>query len=405
MRHQNSITLILFMVFMMSFPVTAMSQGNLTLNPKVSGTLRTDGNFYKAETDEREVRTQLVQPGFELDYETAKSRISLDYTANVYDYEDQDALMPGWTMAEEEDYVGHTAVLDMRAQPTDRLTLGLSESYYYTRDPGQSDVFSNSVTRNKYYINRLTPMLIYDLGAKFSAVFRYRHTKTDYSEEVSEGSTENRGMFDMVYNFNRTTSLDLEYQYWTRDYNVSSDYESGQIRLIFRKQYKYFRLEAGGGYHERNFDEPGLENIDVITYRAALIGQNPPEVSMPRSYISLVAETNFNDSGVGNKYYEATRYSMKVGRVFMEKFPVDLEAVYQNSDYEKWVGLTPAGTLEIREDDTTSVELKAGYILNDYMVFSVAAGNQERESNIAGRSYDNNYLLGTVDIVFRMGKR
>jgi hypothetical protein len=405
MRYQNRVTLILFIVFMISFPVTAMSQGKFTLNPMLSTTLRSDDNFYKAETIEREVNTYLVKPGFELDYETAKSGISLDYSLNAYYYDDKDALMPGLKPADDEDYVGHTAVLDMRTKPTDRLTMGLTDSYYYTRDPAQSDVFSNSVTRNKYYINRVTPFIFYDLGPKFSMGFRYRHTQTDYSEEVSEGSTENRGMFDVVYSFNRTTSLDLEYQYWNRDYKVSSDYESGQIRLILRKQYKYFSFEAGAGYHERNFDEPGLENIDVITYRAALIGQNPPEVSMPRSYISLVAETNFNDSGVGNKYYEATRYSMKVGRVFMEKFPVDLEAVYQNSDYEKWVGLTPAGTLEIREDDTTSVELKAGYILNDYMVFSVAAGNQERESNIAGRSYDNNYLLGTVDIVFRMGKR
>jgi hypothetical protein len=406
MRYQSSITLILFIVLIMSFPVTAMSQGNLTLNPKVSGTLRTDGNFYKAETDEREVRTSLVQPGFELDYETAKSRISLDYTLNVYDYEDKDALMPGWKPAEDEDYVGHRAVLDMRTKPTDRLTLGLSDSYYYTRDPAQSDIFSNSVTRNKYYINRLTPMILYDLGPKFSAGFRYRHTQTDYSEEVSEGSTENRGIFDLVYNFNRTTSLDLEYQYWNRDYKkVTSDYDSGQIRLILRKQYKYFRLEAGAGYHERNFDRPGLENIDVFTYRAALTGQNPPEVSEPRSHITLVAETNFNDSGTGERYFKATRYSMEVGRVFMEKLLVDLEAVYQNSDYEKWAGLTPAGTLEIREDDTTSVELKVGYILSDYMVLGVAAGNQDRESNIAGRSYDNDYLLATLDIVFRMGRR
>jgi len=405
MRYQNSITLILFIVLMMSFPVTAMSQGKFTLNPKLSTTLRSDGNFYKAETNEREVNTYLVKPGFELDYETAKSWISLDYSLNAYYYDDKDPLMPGWKPAEDEDYVGHTAVLDARTKPTDRLTVGLSDSYYYTRDPAQSDVFSNSVSREKYYINRLAPFIFYDLGAKFSAGLRYRHTQTDYSEEVSEGSTENRGIFDLVYNLNRTTSLDLKYEYWNRDYKVSSDYESGQIRLILRKQYKYFSFEAGGGYHERNFDEPGLENIDVFTYRAALTGQNPPEVSVPRSYITLVAETNFNDSGVGDKYYEATRYSMMAGHVFMQRFPFDLEAAFQESDYEKWAGLTRAGTLEVREDDTKSLEARLGYMLSDYLVFTVAAGYQDRDSNIAGKSYDNNYVLVKLDFAYSVGKR
>ncbi len=405
MRYQNRITLILFIVLMISFPVTAMSQGKFTLNPMLSTTLRSDDNFYKAETIEREVNTYLVKPGFELDYETAKSRISLDYSLNVYYYDDKDTLMPGWRPAEDEDYVGHTGVLDVRTTPTDRLTMGLTDSYYYTRDPAQSDVFSNSVTRDKYYINRFTPFIFYDLGPKFSMGFRYRHTQTDYSEEVSEGSTENRGMFDVVYNFNRTTSLDLEYQYWNRDYKVSSDYESGQIRLILRKQYKYFSFEAGAGYHERNFDEPGLENIDVFTYRAALTGQNPPEGSVPRSYITLVAETNFNDSGVGDRYYKATRYSMMAGHVFARKFPFDLEASFQNSDYEKWAGLTPAGTLEVRDDDTKRVEGRLGYIISDYLVFTLAAGHEDRESNMAGRDYDNTYVSARLGFVYGVGKR
>ncbi len=405
MRYQNSITPILFIVLILSFPVTAMSEGKFDLKPMVSATLRTDGNFYKAETNEREVRTTLIEPGFELDYETAKSRISLDYTLNAYYYDDKDTLMPGWKPADDEDYVGHTGVLDARTKPTDRLTMGLSDSYYYTRDPAQSDVFSNSVTRNKYYINRLTPFIFYDLGAKFSAGLRYRHTQTDYSEEVSEGSTEGRGIFDLVYNLNRTTSFDLEYQYWNRDYKVSSDYESGQIKLILRKQYKYFGFEAGAGYHERNFDDPWLKNIDVFSYRVALTGQNPSGASVPRSYITLAAESNFNDSGVGETYYKATRYSMAAGYVYMERLSIDMEAWFQNSDYEQWAGLTPAGTMELRDDDTSSVELSLGYMVSDHLAFRVAGGHQDRDSNIAGKGYDNNYLLARLCFSYSLGGR
>jgi hypothetical protein len=411
MRYQNSIALILFIVLIMSFPVTGLCQGEVTFKPKVSTTWRVDDNFYKAEAIEREVTTSILQPGFEFSYSTPKSVISLDYTLNAYYYDDEDPLLPGMRPAQDEDYVGHTGILEVKNQPTSRLTMGLSDSYYYTRDPAQSDVFSNSVSREKYYINRLTPFMFYDLGARLSAGFRYRHTKTDYSEEVSEGSTENRGIFDLVYNFDSTTSLDLEYQYWNRDYDkVSSDYESGQIRLILRKQYKYFSFEAGGGYHERNFDDPYLENIDVITYRVGLTGQTLPSARGDiRSYITLVAESNFNDAGPGDSYFEGTRFSMDAGHLFGNRIPVDMTASFQNSDYERQKGLTPAGTLELRDDDTYKLEGSLGYIVYDdsvrYLVVKVAGGYEDRSSNMAGRDYTNNYVMAKVDLKFSLGKR
>jgi hypothetical protein len=405
MRHQSGGLLLLTVFLVVAFPMTALSQGKFTLKPKISADYRIDDNFYKAEAVEREVNTILVKPGFTLGYETAKTSLSLDYTLDAYYYDDKDTLLPGWKQASDEDFVGHTATLDIKTKPTDRLTLGLSDSYYLTRDPANSDMFSNSVTRNKYYINRLTPFLFYDFGERFSAGLRYRHTKTDYSEDVTEGSTESRGMFDLIYNLNRATSLDLEYQYWSRDYSTSSDYESGQIRLILKKQYKYFSFEIGGGYHERHFDNPGLKNISMTTYSVALTGQNPPSSSTPKSYISLGAESNFNDSGVGNTYYEATRYTMSAGHVFMQKFPLDVKANYQNSDYETQTGLTPAGAIELRDDDTKAMEGSLGYIISDYLVFKVAYGYEDRDSNIAGRDYSNNYFMVKLDFDYSLGRR
>jgi hypothetical protein len=412
MRYQKRMLLILlFVVTVISFPVTGVCQGDFDLTPKISTTWQKDDNFYKAETMEREVTTSIIKPGFELGYNTAKSSIALDYTLNSYNYSDEDTLLAGMSPAQDEDYIGHTGVLDIRTTPTARITWGLSDSYHYTRDPANSDVYSDSISRNKYFINRLTPSLFYNAGEKFSAEFRYRHTKTDYSSEretdsnsVSDDSTENRGIFDLGYNFNSTTSFDLEYQYWDRAYVNSSDYKSGQIKLIVKKQYKYFSLEAGGGYHERNFDDPSLANISLFTYHVGLSGQNPPVGrGVIRSYINLVAESNLNDAGPGDYYFKASRYSLNAGHLFMERLPFDVTAVFQNSDYERAGGL-----VAMRDDDTFKLEGSLGYIVSSYSTYltvKLVSGYVDRSSNITGRSYTNSYLAAKVDFKYGLGRR
>lgn len=397
--------LLLTVFLIMSLPVSALSQGKFTLKPKISTTYRIDDNFWKAEAVEREVKISIIRPGFELGYGTEKTSISLDYTTDIYYYRDRDDLLPGWKPASDEDFVGHTGSLDIKTKPTERLTLGVSDSYMLTRDPAQADRFSNAVTRNKYYINRLTPMMFYNFGAKFGAGLKYRYTRTNYSEDVSEGSTENRGIFDLVYNLNKSTSLDLEYQYWARDYTVSSDYTSNQIKAILRKQYKYFTLQAGGGYHNRSFDKAGLEDVSMATWNFGLTGQYPSTAATPTSYISLDAESNFNDSGTGDRYYEATRFALGAGHVFKGKVPFDLKASYQNSDYETETGLTPAGTIELRDDDTSNIEASLGYIISEYLVLKFITGYEDRDSNIVGRSYTNSYIMGRLEFIISLGRR
>jgi len=384
-----------------------MSAGKVTIKPKVSASWKADNNFFKAETNEREVYTYRLKPGVEIGYETAKSLISLNYTLDLHEYDDQDPLLPGWQPADRADYTGHTGVLKARTRSTDRLTLGLDESFLKTRDSGASDRFSNSTDRDEFSINRVTPSIFYDFGAKFSAGLRYRHTDTDYDLVTREDSVEKRPMFDIIYNLDSTTSLDLEYQHWERDYSLAtSDYTSDQAKLIIRKQFKYFALEAGGGHHERDFDDPALQDIDVFTFRAGLIGQNPPAPeAMPRSHIAIVAERNYNDSGTGDSYFTANRLILNAGHVFMEKLPFNIKASYQNSDYERTFGVTPAGTTALRDDDTITVEGSLGYIINDWLLFTVAAGYEDRDSNLAGFDYDNRYCMATLDFSYSLGKR
>lgn len=403
----SKLYLIIILIISVVLPASSFAEGKFTLKPKLSASWKVDDNLYKAEAAEREVTTTLIQPGVEIGFQTPKSMITFDYTLDSYDYSDEDPVPAGAMSADSEDYTGHTAVFDLKAAPTKKVKLGLSNSYMKTRDPANSDAFNNSIARDKYSINRLTPQVFYDFGGKFTAGLQFRRTETDYDIGTREDSTESRPIFDMIYNFNKTTSVDLEYQYWDMDYDLgTSDYDSIQAKLIFRKQYKYFAVEAGAGYQSRDFDDPTLAGIDMFTYRFGIMGQNPPAPeAMPKSRLSLILESNLNDAGTGDAYYTATRFTFNAGHTFMEKFPVELTGKLQNSDYERTAGLTPVGTTELRDDDLFTIEGSVGYLFNEWLNFKVTTGHENRESNLAGKDYDNNYMKFLLKFSYSFDKR
>jgi hypothetical protein len=403
MRHLRIILLIFILI--MSFPVIGFSSGKFTLKPGITTSWESDSNFFRADAAEREVYTYLFQPGFNLGYVTAKSKITFDYSLNSYTYRDSDTLSAGEKDAGHEDYTGHTASLDMKTNSSPRIGLGFSNSYSLTRDPANSDTLNNSIERNKFYIYRATPSVTYDFGNKFSAGLKYRNTLTDYSESRNERSTEHRGILDIVYNLNKSTSLDLEMQHWVRWYDTSTDYSSNQGRLIFRKDLNRISLAAGAGYQKRTFDDGAMKDISTPSFLATVTYQDSASKEDSRTYVNFGAESNFNDAGSGNTYYTGTRFNLNAGHVFYEMFPLDIKATYQNSDYETQTGLTDSGNLELREDDSTSYEGSFGYIISEYITVKALSGYEGRESNIAGRDYDNRYIMIKLEFNYSLGKR
>ena len=407
---RRDLVLLIVVTFIFFLPVSGLADAKFTIKPKISASWRLDSNFWKAEENERDVYTYLLQPGIDLGFRTAKSKILVDYTLNAYYYDDRDPVPLGQRPASDDDYVGHTLIFQTRHKLTDRFLIGLDDSYYRTRDPSETDRFDDSVARDKYFVNRLTPMLYYDFGEKFTLGLRYRNTVIDYLDDAGgyEDSTEDRGMFDLIYNFSRTASLDLEYQHWQKDYDrATSDYTSDQINLIFSKEFKVVSFGIGGGYHERDFDNPALDDIDVWNYIITALAEKegPEEDSPPRSYMRLSAERNFNDQGLDDKYYVATAFTLDVGHVFMEKIKVDITAYYQKSEYERTYGLTTEGTTELRDDDTYHISGDIGYMFTDWLTFTVTAGYKDRDSNLAGYDYENKYFIGQLDFSYDLGRK
>jgi len=361
---------------------TGSKKSGIVIKPMITVSSRMDSNFYKTESDEKNVYTHLLQPGITAGYETPKSSFMANYLLNALFYTGDN---------DEDNYMGHTFNLSARTRPFARLLLGIEDSYYMTRDGAQADNFSNSVDREKYFINHLTPMLLYEFGNKFSVGLRYRNTMTGYDELDIKDSSEHRGMLDLIYNFTPTLAFDLQYQRWQRDYDdpATSDYVSDQLKLIFARQFRNFSFELGAGYQTRRFDDSTLDDLGLFTYRITLEGQYPALPAPRRSYISFVAERNYNDSGVGDSYFKAHQFTLSAGRIFRDKISTKIEGRYRISDYEMWLGG--------REDNTYSISAGLGYIFSERLSLNAEAGYENRDSSINQYDYKNTYIMGNVD--------
>ncbi len=385
---------------------TAFAEGHIVLKPLLYAGWRYDDNFYKSEKNERGVHTYLIRPGFDVGYETAESNVKLHYTLDAYYYDDADSPPSGQPKASEDDFVGHTAELNLKTRLFERLTAGLDDSYKKTRNSAYSDQFSNSEQRYRYWINRLSPYLIYDFVPRVSLATRYRNTKADFEEKADyKDFDENRGIFDLIYRFSRLDYLDLEYQVWARNYDEETyEYTSNQVKVKYHKQYKYVAFEVGAGYHERDFEQDAYDDADIFTYRFVLQAQNPPlPRTKPKSRLVFTAEHNFND--LGDDFYTADRFSLEMGRLFFDKAMISIGGYYQIADYENETGPADDGGMQKREDDYYTVYATVGYEWSEWLVFQLELGLEDRDSNLAGRDYDNFYFQFGLDLAFDLGSK
>lgn len=375
---------------------SAFCEGRIVIEPKITTIVQNDSNFWKAENDEVSVNTFLVKPGVLLGYNTAKTKIEADVALEAFYYDDNDTPPLGVRDADDDNYVGFAGMFKLTNQTTDRLNLGLLDSLYVTRDPASADELSDSVLREKYTVNRITPSSYYAFGDKFGFGAKYRNSITDYSES-GEDSTENRGIFDLYYNLNRSTSVFLDYQIWAWDYDLSSvDYTSNELSLNFAKKFGFVTLSAGGGYHNRAFDGDVYDDIDGFIWKLSVQGQSKTEEGQkPRVRGGLFLTSNLNDSGAGDEYYTATKLALNCGYRITNRIETGLNLSFQNSDYEE--------DPQNRDDDTTEFSGKIGYDILKNFVVAIEGGVQDRSSNISGESYDNVFVMASLYYSFDVG--
>jgi len=350
------------------------AQNNLSSRLLLNLGVLHDSNFYYDPIDERGVTTYLVQPGIELGYETGKSEFALSYMLNA-NYYDESA---------EDDFYGHSASFLGEIALSDRLSLNLSDNFVYTRDTSELDELGNIRTREKYSRNQFRGIFSLDFEPKFTTQFGYQNWITNYKEDFRTDSTGNQGIFDLIYHLNSSTSLDLEYHYWDMDYDGPiSDYTSNQLSLVTRKEFRIIELEAAVGYQNREFDDPGREDIDVIPYRFILRGHSSSGKS--RASLSFAQNFNFLETSDGG-YYKANRFSLRLAHDLTGKITVGVNGYFQNSAYEN----------SVRDDDTYNIMADINYQFMDRLAFYFSAGYENRDSNIMLADYKNTEIMGQL---------
>jgi len=333
-----------------------------------------DSNFYYDPVDERGVTTYLVQPGIALGYETGKSEIAFQYTLDA-NYYDESA---------EDDFYGHTANLMSNFEMSDRLSFSLSDDFIKSRDSSYLDELGNVRTREPFYQNRLRALFSLDFEPKFTTELGYQNWITKYEEDFFVDSKGHQGIFDLIYHLNSSTSLDLEYHYWKMDYDGPiSDYTSNQLSFVARKEWRIVALEAAVGYQNREFDDPELDDIEVVPYRFTLQGNS----SSNKSRFSLSAAKNFNFlDRFGQGYYKANRFSLTFDYDLTDKITLGVNGYYQNSDYEN----------TIREDDLYNIWADINYQIRERIGLYLSARYENRDSNILLADYDNTEVMGQL---------
>ncbi len=373
------------------FVFAEKGQSKINIQTMVTTGWEYNSNFWRTPDDEVTVDTYTLQPGVFVGYETAKSKIEADFTLMPFWYSDRDTPPPDVGNASEDDFVGFHGKLIADTQATDQLSIGLNDTIYRTRNPEKSDIFSDSVSRDLYTINRFTPYLYYDLGKKFGLGLKYRNVYTDYSDGDSEGSKENRGILNFYYNFNKLSSVFLSYNLWGRDYDLNTpNYLSNKLTLNYVRQVHYFSIDVGGGYHHRSFDEDRRDDLDLFAWHVIIKGQKPAAPAKnPRGHMRLALRQDYNDAGTDDQYYIATQLDAELGYVFMKKIHTTLKVYYQNSDYQN----DPRN----QDDDTYSISGLIEYQFWKHGKINFELGYKDRESNVAGNDYDDTFAAITLN--------
>ncbi|MCP4694484.1 MAG: hypothetical protein GY859_41025, partial [Desulfobacterales bacterium] len=339
------ITLTAMALMILFSPSTGLAASKINIKPFISAGVGYDSNFYRTETDEREVVTYAVMPGVMLGYETGRTLVSLSYTLEAFYYDDVGSVPDGEPSLDDDSYLGHLFIFDAQYQLTSRLTVNLEDAFHYSRDERLSRLDAKTRERRKYWVNYLTPGVFYDYEDKFSLGLRYRWTELEYVDDDGLDYSEDRVIVNLLYHPMRTITLDLEYQYWKGKYKEGSpygyaSYDNNWLMFLVQKRFKYISLEAGIGWQTRDYDSQTLDDGDELIYKAGVTWENPPPPDgrrnlgkvfiRARNHAHLGFESGYSTLG---EAYRIDRFILSLDHVIRDRIILRARGIYEMDDY------------------------------------------------------------------------
>jgi hypothetical protein len=339
-----------------------------------------DSNFFRTSANEDEVTTYLVQPGLTLDLKTPRSFLALGYTLDSHYYEgiDQDL-----------DFIGHTFDTSLGSQTTSgKLRFKLGDSFRRSRDPQYLDTLGDSVSRQKYSINSLSPEVEFQAGLS-TLKLGYQNVMIEYADAAGEDFEQNSGNAEVAVKMGRLSSVGVQATYVKVDYDkTTSDYTDLKAKAIYSREGRAITLKAGLGWVWREFDlaasAGGFDKFDVLDGNISLGWRNSNQTTL-----DMALDYGVNSLQTESSYYKAARVTLDFGHKFPNGATVGLNTHYQNNDYK----------FQSRTDNTLKVGATALYPLARWLDLAAGAGYQSRNSTLDIHDYDNTY--GQIGVNFK----
>jgi hypothetical protein len=281
-------------------------------------------NLYLTGADKVRELITCVGVGTLAGLKTEKSRLDLYYRLRKvlhWDYEGDDGID-----TTDENYLAHNLNLDAARQLTDRIRAGISEFYLVSRTPRDYYSMTNRISRAQYWANRLSPYIEYQLGEKFFLMLKYKHDVLRYTERYyiyDEDSTENRGYLGLQYRLNPRKAVDLDYQYWQRDYEFFPSYQTHQVTMGYEHVFRLLRAEARCGYLSRTWEE---ETAGSLKDRQGFVYKVSARAETQKSRVGLGLEDTQSDITEFGSDYRVRMLSWVLGHTFLGKVSVSRTA-------------------------------------------------------------------------------
>ena len=397
----------------------------ITIKPMMTLSAKHDSNFYGDEKNEQGVYSFMIQPGFRVGLELPKTSLDFAYMPEAYTYTSSSSEEDDSPNSSDLDYIGHLLSLSIRHQRTDHLAFGLDNGFYVTRYPYFYDRLSTTIDNQKYWTNRLSPYVFYDFRDRFTLGLRFNWRKIVYDDDdeavhetggdYSGDSDEYRWIVSFGMDPTRTTTIDLDYQFWELEYDderLAGNYSGQWIMATGQKRFKYFALDAGIGFNWQDYEDGDLEDQSTVTYKFGITGQDPPPAERRRHlgkvfirpinhfYLGYVRNANTYGS-----YYTADRFILSLGGLFWDRIDTQARGWYQIGDYKSYTSSNPEERDKKRKDKTYDISLRMAYVFTESLSLSLTGGRTERDSNLEGYSYVNDYVILSADFNYDLGAR
>jgi predicted porin len=391
---------LVFSLFLISLcPISVAQAADLGEPVSVTAFIEFDqeynDNLYLTSVNEVRELISYIGGGALVEFKTNKNQLDLDYRLRQvfhWDYEDDDGID-----TTEEDYLAHNFNLDAATQLTDRLKGGISEFYLTSRRPRDYYLMTNRISRARYWANRVSPYLEYQLGEKLFLMLKYKYDVLRYKDRFviyDEDSTENRGYLTFKYRFNPREAVDLDYQYWHKDYEILPSYRTHQVTGGYERRFRVVRGEARCGYLTRTWEE---EIEGFVKDSQGFVYKISATARTKNSRARLSLEETPSDLTESGSEYRVRMLSGGVGCTLLGKVSVDLGGYYQQFRYQELRVTTASGATEKRSDDTWNVSATIEYPIHEQLSLGLTFMRTERDSNtidpVSGDFVENRILF------------